>query len=860
MVVHSVSSLAAYAELVRDRPDEAPALLKDLLISVTNFFRDRDSFETLERDVIPRLFAGKHEEDHVRVWVPACATGEEAYSVAMLLAERAEVAPGTPGVIVFATDIDPSAIAVAREGLYTLNDAADVSQERLRRFFTTEGNAYRVRKELREMILFAPQNILKDPPFSHLDLVSCRNLLIYLNRTAQRRVMEVVHFALNPSGYLLLGTSESIEGAGDLFVATDAGAHLYQSRSAAARTVLPMPEASRTFRAAAVEQAEPEQAERIRATAAETHLRLLEQFAPPSVLVNADHELVHLSERAGRYLQVRGGEPSQNLLKLVRPELRIELHSALYQAAQLQLPVDVKGVRVRLDERAATVSITVRPITGDEPARGYFVVVFEETTSSDGAGVARAVPLEGGEAARQLEEEVHRVKSRLRSVVERHEAQTEELKASNEELQAMNEELRSSAEELETSREELQSLNEELRTVNQELKIKIEEQAQAANDIQNLINSTDIGTIFLDRQGRLKLFTPRAREIFHFIGTDLGRPLSDITNSLVAPDLTPLVEHVLDHLERVDREVETRDGRWLLLRLLPYRTADDRIDGVVLAFVDISDRKRAEEILRASEGNLRQAQGGLERQVSARTHELAEAVDHLDAEVQDRRLAEGRVRSLLGRIITVQEEERRRIARDLHDQLGQQIAALRLRLDSLRHASERDLPLAEGLTMMEALIGRLDRDLDFFTWELRPPTLDDLGIVVALANFVREWSRTFSIAARFHSHGLEDKRLDPGTETSLYRIAQEALHNIFKHAHASEVAVVLERRGDEVVLVIEDDGRGFDRTAHAADVRSVGLTGMSERATLVGGTLDIETAPNKGTTVFVKVPAMFVSS
>jgi two-component system CheB/CheR fusion protein len=860
MVVHGLTALSAYAQLVREQPDEAPALLKDLLISVTNFFRDREAFETLERDVIPRLFEGKGEEDRIRVWVPGCATGEEAYSIAMLLAEHAASGPGHPGIIIFATDIDASAVAVAREGLYTLNDAADVSPERLRRFFSREGDAYQVRKELREMVLFAQQNILKDPPFSHLDLVSCRNLMIYLNRAAQRRVMEVVHFALNPAGYLFLSASESIEGAGDLFVSVENHAHLYQSRGAAVRSMVPIPDVTLPH-PVAQSRARTDRASQIRSASADTHLRLLEALAPPSVLVNEDHELVHLSPRAGRYLQFHGGDPSQNLVRLVRPELRIELHSALYQATQLRVPVDAQGLRVRVDDRTVTINMRIRPVIGaEEPARGCFLVIFEESPDDGAEAASRAVPLQEGNAAELLQDEVHRVKGQLRGAVERHETQAEELKASNEELQAINEELRSSAEELETSKEELQSLNEELRTVNQELKVNVDEQAQAANDIQNLINSTDIGTIFLDRQSRLKFFTPRVRDVFNLIPTDLGRPLSDINSPLLKSDLSADIHRVLDRLERVDRELETNDGRWHLMRIVPYRTADDRINGVVLTFVDITDRKKSEDDLRASEEQLRQARAGLERDVDHRTRELATVISRLDTEVRERRQAEDRVRGLLGRLITVQEDERRRIARDLHDHLGQQITGLRLKHESLRGLDERRQPLEGELAQVEELIGRLDRDLDFFTWELRPPTLDDFGIVTALGNFVHEWSRNFSVPAKFHSHGLDDARFASGIETSLYRISQEALNNIYKHAQASQVDVLLERRDGEVVLVIEDNGRGFDRSCLRDGDHSLGLTGMSERAALVGGTVDIETEPGKGTTVYVKMPATLAGS
>ncbi|HEX8097286.1 MAG TPA: chemotaxis protein CheB, partial [Pyrinomonadaceae bacterium] len=533
MSVNEVSDLPAYARFLREQADEPRALLKDLLISVTNFFRDPEPFRALEEKFVPRLFESKGAKDHVRAWAAGCATGEEAYSIAMLLSEFASDLASPPHVQVFATDIDEWAVAKAREGFYTLNDVADVSPGRLRRFFVKEDAGFRVRRELREMVLFAPHNLIKDPPFSHLDLVTCRNLLIYLNRTAQGRVMEVLHFSLNPGGYLFLGTAESVEGSGDLFVAADKESHIFQSRPAETRVTLPFMHALTAtaprpipFRAEQ-ERGREKRAEQI--TYLDLHQRLLEQYAPPSVVVNEEYEIVRLSESAGRYMQVAGGEPSNNLLRLVRPELRLELRAALYQAVQKRMNVEARDLEVDVDGKAARVNLQVRPVLRDDDAtRGFILVIFEDGLGAwrgpDEALVARGEPM-----ARQLEEELVRSKAQLSLSVEQYELQQEELKASNEELQAMNEELHSSAEELETSKEELQSLNEELTTVNQELKIKIEELSQANNDFRNLMNSTDIGTLFLDRSLRVKLFTPRARDIFNLIPSDAGRPLLDLT-------------------------------------------------------------------------------------------------------------------------------------------------------------------------------------------------------------------------------------------------------------------------------------------------------------------------------------------
>ncbi|HEY8918625.1 MAG TPA: PAS domain S-box protein, partial [Chitinophaga sp.] len=490
---------------------------------------------------------------------------------------------------------------------YTLNDAADVSPERLRKFFMREGDGYRVRREIREMILFANHNFIKDPPFSHLDLVSCRNVLIYLNHSAQERVMETFHFALKPGGFLFLGSSESATGANDLYTLYNREHHIFQSRQLTAHAY-PVPESVPTFQfkqpniPANISEQEHRTLERI--TISDLHQRLLEQYAPPSLVINEEYEIVHLSERAGRYLQIAGGEPSQNLLKLIRPELRLELRSALYQSIQRQTPVEARGLKVSVNEHTESINIHVRPVFRvEDPAKGFILVVFERASDEE---AAKEVVLSSDEpVARQLEEELMRVKVQLRAAIEQHEFHAEELKASNEELQAMNEELRSAAEELETSKEELQSINEELRTVNQELKVKIEETTLANNNLQNLIKSADIGTIFLDRSFRVALFTPSIRGLFNLIPNDIGRPLSDITHRLVYNNLMEDAELVLEKLQAVEHEVRTTDGRLMMMRVLPYRTAEDRINGVVITFFDITERKHAEEALRQSEERYR---------------------------------------------------------------------------------------------------------------------------------------------------------------------------------------------------------------------------------------------------------------
>jgi two-component system CheB/CheR fusion protein len=858
--VQQLPDVSAYARYFREQPDEARALLKDLLISVTNFFRDPKPFVMLEQKVIPRLLENKGATDKVRVWVAGCATGEEAYSLAMLLSEHAPESHSRPAIQVFATDIDEWAINKARDGFYNLNDAADVSPERLRRFFIEEAAGYRVRPELREMVLFAAHNVIKDPPFSHLDLITCRNLLIYLNRSAQERTMEVFHFALNPGGYLFLGTSESIEGSRELFVTVDQEQHVFQSRPVETRLPFIMTNTSLPPQAAPPRFEDSSRQARAleRLSYLDLHQRLLEQYAPPSVIVNEEFDIVHLSERAGRYMRVAGGEPSRNLLKLVHPDLRLELRTALHQATQKQTNVEARGLLVQAGERAERINLIVRPVMREEDAtRGFILVLFEDagpeaTAAVDAGGPVEIMATPSEPITRQLEEELIRVKAQLRMTVEQHELQQEELKASNEELQAMNEELRSSGEEIETSKEELQSVNEELTTVNQELKIKIEELGQSNNDFKNLMNSTDIGTIFLDRSLRVKLFTPRARDIFNLIPTDTGRPLSDINSKLIYDRLLPDLEHVIESLQTAEREVQTQDGSWYLMRLLPYRTSEDRINGTVLTFLDITRRKQAAK-------EAREAHEKLEVRVEERTSELTGAYESLSREVFERRQTDDARVQLMRLLVSTQEDERRRIARDLHDQLGQQLTALRLRLETIRGRVGTDDAAAAQVEQTQAIALQIESDIDFLARELRPVSLDDIGLKDTLAEYINSWAVHFDIPAEFHSTGLDQQRLSPEIETNLYRIAQEALNNIYKHAQATRVDVILERRDQHAVLIIEDDGVGFDPEAKANISHGIGLAGMRERAALIGGALEIESTPGEGTTLFARIPATLVA-
>ena len=603
MQMSSVEDLEAYLEILRGDAGEVSALADDLLINVTSFFRDPDVFERLARDVVPALFEGRGPDQAVRVWSVGCATGEEAYSLAIVLHEEAARREAPPSFQVFASDLHERSLERAREGFYPGDVEADVSADRLRRFFDKEDGGYRVRKEVREAVVFAPHNLLSDPPFSKLDLVSCRNVLIYLQRAVQREVVELFHYALRPNGVLVLGSSETTD-AQDLFRVVDKPLCLYRKRDVPAPDVrLPVFPITHPVRAVrpAGDDLEDAAAPPRAASFGAAHERIVERYGPPSLLVGPEDRVVHVSARAGRYLVHPGGEITTQVLKLVRPELRVELRAALYAAREHGAPVRTDPVAVRFDGHAEPVALDVRP--SPEPADdGYVLVLFDERPGPTEAGPVAVLE---DEAQARLQADLERTRQRLQALVEEHETGQEEMRAANEELQSANEELRSTMEELETSKEELQSMNEELQTVNQENRHKVEELAQLSGDLQNLMAATQIATLFLDRDLRIVRFTPGVADLFSVRMADRGRPLADLTHRLGYDDLLEDARRVLATLVPVEREVDDDGDRGYLARVLPYRSADDRIEGVVITFVDITARRESEAALRRSEEHYR---------------------------------------------------------------------------------------------------------------------------------------------------------------------------------------------------------------------------------------------------------------
>jgi two-component system CheB/CheR fusion protein len=610
MQVTHTGTIEAYLGHLRTEADEAQNLFNDLLIGVTHFFRDRKEFEALEREVVPKLFEGKGANDHLRVWVLGCATGEEAYSIAILLREYSARLDAVPHIQIFATDIDNRALAQARVGRFAASAVQDVDPERLARWFVKEGDTYCVVKELREMCIFSQHNLIKDAPFSRLDLVSCRNLLIYLNAELQNRVIPLFHFALRPGGFLFLGNSENVTRHSKLFATVDRRYRIFRHVEGLTRVLPDFPLTANADRRGVNEAP---RAARINtsngAALAKQAERIMDRYAPAYLIVDENHDVVHFSGRTGKYLDPPTGLASLNVLNLVHRDLRMDMRSALHRAENERTTIRVSGLRVGQDGKTMFVTLTVEPIeapAGHSPR--YAIILQDGRIVTDEEDQANFIATGGvtDEHVRRLEEELRVTRDRLHATIEELESTNEELKASNEEYQSLNEELQSSNEELETSKEELQSLNEELQTVNGELAHRVEELARANSDLKNLMESTQIATVFLDNDLRITSFTPAMTDILHLIESDIGRPVHHIAKKIAYEDLEGDVRRVIRTLGTIERETLSQHGNSrYLTRILPYRSINNVIEGAVVTFLDVTQLSRAEERLRESEARLR---------------------------------------------------------------------------------------------------------------------------------------------------------------------------------------------------------------------------------------------------------------
>ena len=628
LAVHQIETIDGYVQFLQQTPTEVKALFRDLLIGVTNFFRDPEAFQALEEQVIPKLFASKPAGSVVRVWSPGCSTGEEAYSIAILLQERLEALKQSYTVQVFATDIDSQAIAAARVGLYPASIAADISPERLARFFTAEpdGSAYRIHKGIRDMMIFSEQNVIKDPPFSKLDLLSCRNLLIYMGADLQKKLIPLFHYALHPGGFLFLGTSETVGDFGDLFIGLDRKSKLYRrkedtpgaQRAALGRFLPPMSAIDATLRQASAKTVSP-----VKLSLRElTEQALLQQVAPAGALINGQGDILYLHGRTGMYLEPPPGEAEiNNILKMAREGLRHDLTMALHKAVGTKEIVRCQGLRVKTNGHFTPVNLSIHPVAAGRtptPEPPLYLVILEEAPPYDLEPAEQAAPhaIAGADGAESdadarfaaLHQELQAKEEYLQTANEELETSKEDLKSSNEEMQSVNEELQSTNEELETSKEELQSINEELSTVNAELQTKVVDLSRANNDMNNLLAGTGIATVFVDHNLRILRFTPAATHIINLILSDVGRPVGHIVSNLVGYDrLLADTQAVLATLVPKEVDVQTQAGVWYKMRIQPYRTLNNVIEGAVIAFVDITEMVRAREALQKANEMLRLA-------------------------------------------------------------------------------------------------------------------------------------------------------------------------------------------------------------------------------------------------------------
>jgi two-component system CheB/CheR fusion protein len=607
MGIHQIKKMAGYVRYLQENSQELDLLFKELLIGVTNFFRDPAAWEQLREQAIPTLLASRAPGQALRAWVPGCSTGEEAYSLAIVFKEAAEQAKpkGNFALQIFATDLDRDAIDKARQGVFPGNIAADVSPERLGRFFAKEERGYRIRKEIREMVIFAPQNLIMDPPFTKLDLLSCRNLLIYLTPEVQKKLIPLFHYSLSPGGILFLGSAETIGGATDLFAPVGGKSRLFQRKESALR---PEPvEFPSSFSAGPPAGPEARQAPKPPVSLQSLADQLvLQRYAPPAVLVNDKGDIFYISGRTGRYLEPAAGKANWNLFAMAREGLRYELAGAFQKALRQKEGVTLHGLKVGTNGGEQCVDVTVQRLDEPGPLQGLVMIVFTDVAVPVAAKAAVRTPQAhaGGARLAELEQELLRVRSEARATHEEMQTAQEELRSANEELQSTNEELQSTNEELTTSKEEMQSMNEELQTLNTELQAKVDELSQASNDMKNLLDSTDIATLFLDKEINVRRFTPQATKIIKLIPGDVGRPITDLVSDLNYPTLADHVREVLRTLTSTEQPVATRDGRWFNVRLMPYRTTDDRIDGVVITFADITAAKTLEAKLRGQHASL----------------------------------------------------------------------------------------------------------------------------------------------------------------------------------------------------------------------------------------------------------------
>jgi two-component system CheB/CheR fusion protein len=931
MALRKVDALGNYLAYLKEHPDEVSALYADILINVTSFFRDLDVFDELKHSVFPALMQDRLPDAPIRIWVPGCSTGEEVYSLAIAFLEFfAESGKEVP-LQIFGTDIDNAAIDLARSGKYGDHILENVSPQRLARYFVRIDSGYQIQKSIRDRCTFARQNLIKDPPFSNLDLISCRNVLIYLGPVLQKRVIPIFHFALKPGGFLILGKSEAIGAFQEMFTLKDKKLKFYTKKDLPGRAPLKFSLAAyAAHEDLPVQVMAPEEAPSGLDLTREADRIVLARFAPAGVVVDENLKILQFRGHTGPFLEPMPGEASLNLLRMVREGLRAEVGAALHQAIQGSTPVRKERLKVKYNGRGLLVNVEVFPVNPSTFKDRYYLVVFEDVTPapSPEAKKSAAKPRKGkttpgSERLDDLEHELAATKEYLQATIEEQEATLEELKSTNEEIMSSNEELQSLNEELEASREELQSANEELATVNEELENRNTELTLVNDDLVNLLGTVNLPILFLDQHLRIRRFNPMAKEVLHLIPSDVGRPIGDIKTGLNIEAFETLLRQTIDNLQLETREVQDDRGHWYQLQIRPYKTSANKIEGLVLSLADISDlkaslkqveeaRNYAQAIVETLREPLLVLDGGL-RVVSANQAfydlfrvppketenrlvyelgnrqfdipELRRLLEEIlpqntffqDFEVDRdlpglgrrflilnaRRLrqdpgpglillalqditpqkemeealkeSEQKLKHLNIELLSAQESERQSVSLALHEELAQNLVALKLKLRNIEsHLVPENQPeVKEDLDQAVKSIDGLVEEARELSWNLRPQVLD-LGLTPALRHLVDHFTQYFQMDAAYEVPDL-DQLLAPPSQVMVYRVVQEALVNVVKHAQANWVSLEVGKQDGKIRFQVADNGVGFQVNTAAGVSFCKKIQSSPDQAWLVGG-------------------------
>jgi two-component system, chemotaxis family, CheB/CheR fusion protein len=945
MVLNRIEKIEDYIRFVKESPSELDELYRDVLIHVTGFFRDPGAFEALRKAVFPHLL-GKPGSPPLRIWVPGCSTGEEAYSLAITLMEHiwSEANDNSggyaiPPIQIFATDISEDALDRARAGVYLESALLDVSPARLKRFFLQLDGGYQINKAIRDMCIFARQNVVKDPPFSNLDLISCRNLLIYLGPDLQKRVIPALHYGLKPNGYLMLGGAESLGNFSDHFTLIEKKYRIYQKKQTSARLITYFTGVDHSLRRGGDQRA-ARPTPPVLSVDKEVERVLVNRFVPASIVVNGEMEIVQFRGKTGAYLEPASGHPTFSLSKMAREGLLVDLRTALQKSKKDNVSVRKDRVPVQANGGSRLVNLEVIPISSHDSRERYFVVVFqdapkEHTVQQDKPG-SKLSRKDSGVAQQneRLQREVRQLREQLQSLIEDHETTSEEFKTANEEVLSANEELQSTNEELETAKEELQSSNEELTTLNEELQTRNTELSMTNNDLVNLLGNVNIPVVMVTNEIRIRRFTPPAQKLLNLLSGDIGRRLGEIRTNVKLDNLEQIARETIDSATVQEVEVQDSEGQWHLLRVRPYKTWDNRIDGAVISFQDIDSLKRVVESTKAYADaliqNARESTLVLDDHLRViianpafyntfhvtpqetanrlvyelgnrqwdipKLRELLNLITKDNARVDDfevshtfdhigertmllnaRRIepqqgqfliflsiedisalkqSEENLRRLSNYLMTVQDEERRRLARELHDATGQKLAAAKMNVDTLvknpEHKNPQKLLSEAALYLDEAF-----QEVRTVSQLLHPPMLDEAGLVSAARWLADGFAKRAKIQVDFQvADGLG--RLDPTVELALFRVIQEALSNVHRHSGAKKADILLTQTPETVTLEVRDNGKGIPKdvltgSPHAQTRLGVGVLGMRERLAQLGGSLEINSSKS-GTTVKATVP------